>query len=465
MVAAAQQALATALAGTKWQGRVFLVGGAVRDELLGKPLPDDLDYMVEGDALGLAAELFQSGVASNEPVVYPRFGTAMVMVHGTRIELATARKDNYEPNSRKPVVEAGTREEDARRRDFTVNALFRDVVTGELLDPTGRGIGDLGSRILRTPSDPVLTLRDDPLRALRAIRFKYQLGFAYDSALREAIVQESERLKIISHERIRDELNKIMTLDDADEAWQDLFDFGLLQIFAPELAAMVGVTQGDYHDADVWHHSRKALRNTAGQANFIRWAAWLHDIGKPLTRTVQKGRIRFFGHETVGANMAADLLQRLKFSQREIAPIATLVRQHMRFMGVPQITPTVARRLVRDVGELVEPLLAVCDADAGALKVGVRRFDPQTVRDAISALGEPPSQVGFDSPLSGAEIMEITKLPEGPMVGQVKTWLGELVVRGELPPGDLESAKNRLKSAMRNATEWRLITSEEKSDE
>jgi len=446
------------------RGRLYLVGGCVRDLALGSVAKNDLDLVTTVDAPALAEALWQAGVSAIPPVTYPRFGTAMVMVDGVQVELVTARRESYDETSRKPNVAPASLEEDAARRDFTVNTLLLDPYTGELHDVLGKGIQDLQAKVLRTPDDPVLTLRDDPLRSLRAVRFRHQLGFEIDAALMSAIRQEAGRLAIVSHERIRDELNKIMDLASADEAWQDLLDYGLLGRFAPELAEMVGVTQGDYHDADVWHHSRRALRNTAGQPRWIRWATWLHDIGKPRTRSVEKGRIRFFGHEKVGAEMAADLLDRLKFSRQEAAPIVTLVRHHMRFMGVPKITPAVARRLVRDLGDLIEPLLTLCDADAGALKSGVRRFDPETVRQAVAALGPVAAKNNFDSPLTGEEIMQLVNIPAGPVVGRLKRWLSDLVVNGDIPAGDRESATERLTAAKGNATEWKRITSEGATD-
>lgn len=446
------------------QGRLYLVGGCVRDLALGLSAPSDLDLVTTVDAPALAEALWQGGVSAIPPVTYPRFGTAMVLVDGVQVELVTARRESYDVTSRKPNVVPATLEEDAARRDFTVNTLLLDPYTGELVDPLDQGLRDLRARVLRTPNDPVVTLRDDPLRALRAVRFRHQLGFAIDDQLVAAIQKEAGRLAIVSYERIRDELNKIMDLAGADEAWQDLLDYGLLAQFAPELVEMVGVTQGDYHDADVWHHSRRALRNTTGQPRWIRWATWLHDIGKPRTRTVEEGKIRFFGHEKVGAEMAAALLDRLKFSRQDAAPIVTLVRQHMRFMGVPKITPAVARRLVRDLGDLIEPLLILCDADAGALKSGVRRFDPETVRQAVEQLGPEAGKKNFESPLTGEEIMQLVNIPAGPVVGRLKRWLSDLVINGDIPAGNREVATERLMAAKGSATEWNRITSEGATD-
>ena len=200
------------------RGRLYLVGGCVRDLTLGSAAKNDLDLVTTVDAPALAESLWRSGVSAMPPVTYPRFGTAMVMVDGVQVELVTARRESYDETSRKPNVAPASLEEDAARRDFTVNTLLLDPYTGELHDVLGKGIQDLQAKVLRTPDDPVVTLRDDPLRSLRAVRFRHQLGFEIDIALVLAIRQEADRLAIVSHERIRDELNKIMDLASADEA-------------------------------------------------------------------------------------------------------------------------------------------------------------------------------------------------------------------------------------------------------
>jgi len=216
-----------------FQGHLFLVGGGVRDALLGKGESADLDLVTTKDAPTLARHLFDIGVSDIPPVTYERFGTAMVQVAGAQIELVTARRESYRGDSRKPQVEPATILEDAQRRDFTINTLLQDIYTGEVLDPLGVARDDLAAGILRTPLDPVHTFREDPLRMLRAVRFRWQLEFHYAEGLAEAIKAEASRLSIISQERIRDELVKMMRNPKASRAWQDLSDLGLLAEFLP----------------------------------------------------------------------------------------------------------------------------------------------------------------------------------------------------------------------------------------
>lgn len=442
----ALDALRDATRGTPYEGRLWLVGGAVRDRLLQLEEPIDYDVVLEADAVALAQWLHGQGVSSIPPVVYPRFGTAMLRIAGATIEFVTARRESYERASRKPEVEPATLEEDAQRRDFTCNALMQNLHTGEFLDPLGRGLADLRSRTLRTPLDPEATFYDDPLRMLRAVRFRWQLGFEPAPGLYEAIAGQAHRLDIVSAERINGEWSKTLVLRDADRAQDDLMRLGLLKRFAPELERMVGVDQGKFHHLDVWDHSLLVLRNIGPGNLDLSLAALLHDIGKPPTRFVdEQGNVRFFGHEVVGAEMARTLLTRLRFPGNQVERVARLVKAHMRLGSSPKFTATAARRLLRDLGEDVEALLALVEADASALKPGVRVIDLEPIRRRIEAVRAVTPPSSLESPLSGAEIMEALALEPGPQVGQAKRWLLEQILEGRLKPGDRDGALELLK--------------------
>jgi len=433
--------------GTPFEGDLWLVGGAVRDELLGLPHNADYDLVTRGSSADLAHLLYRKKASTIAPVTYERFGTAMVVVEGINVELVTARKESYEAGSRKPNVEPATYEEDAARRDFTVNTLMRNLHSGELRDPLGQGFEDLRSKTLRTPLNPGETFRDDPLRMLRAIRFRWKLGFNPAPGLYEAIQEERQRLRIVSMERIRDELVKMLNLPDASECLRDLMDLGLVEIFAPELMPMVGCEQGAYHHLDVWDHSRLVVRNAGPGDLVLALAALLHDVGKPPTRFIDdEGNIRFFGHEAVGAEIAAEVLRRLKFPQRDIETVALLVKNHMRLGSSPEFTASAARRLLRDLGENTERLLRLVDADANALKASVRVFDLAPIRVRLQEVLMATPVETLQSPLSGEEIMVLTGLPSGREVGAIKKMLTEKVLEGELRPDDKEEARRLVMS-------------------
>ncbi len=428
--------------GTLYEGALWLVGGAVRDELLGRPDSADYDIVLESSALDLAQFLYKQGTSQIQPVVYPRFGTAMIRIQDTPVELVTARRESYGEESRKPEVEPATLAEDARRRDFTVNALLKNLHTGELSDPLGIGLSDLKSQTLRTPLDPEATFFDDPLRMLRAVRFRWQLQFEPAPGLYEAIENEASRLEIISAERIQGELVKMLLLGDADRALDDLMKLGLMRYIAPELIPMVGVEQGGYHHLDVWDHTLLVMRN-AGEGDLVlTLAALLHDVGKPATRFIdEEGNTRFFGHESLGESLAKTTLQRLKFPNETTDIVALLVRNHMRLGSAPVFTPTAARRLIRDLGPQVERFLELVEADAKSLKPGIRSLDLEPIRQRLAEVEAASPRSSLESPLSGDEIMKIAHIEPGEQVGRIKRGLIEKVLEGELAPGDKVAAE------------------------
>lgn len=428
--------------GTSWEGGLWLVGGWVRDELLGRPASPDVDLVLEGDAGEVARHLENAGLTEGQPVLYRRFGTAMVRIGGTTVEFVQARRESYAPDSRKPEVEPAHLIDDARRRDFTANALMRNLHTGELIDLLGMGLSDLRARILRTPQDPAATFSDDPLRMLRAVRFRHQLGFSFAPGLTEAIREQASRLDVISAERIQIEFVKMLHLPTADEALAELVDLGLMERFAPEIVAMRSVEQGRYHHLDVLGHTLVVVRMTPKEDLVLVLAALLHDIGKPATRTVDsEGATRFFGHETVGAEIAGEVLRRLRFGNEVIEAVTLLVRNHMRLGSAPTFTDTAARRLLRDLGDHWPRLIALVDADTKGLKAGVKTIDVAAIAAQVERVSHatPPNRI--ESPLSGREIMDQFGLVPGPAIGQAKAWLQERVIEGELAPDDREQAR------------------------
>ncbi len=440
--------LRAGLAGTPYEGKVYLVGGYVRDKLLGRPLPNDIDLVLEGDALELAQFLYERGVAEHHPVTYPRFGTAMVHIGETLVELVTARAESYHDASRKPQeVRPATLYEDALRRDFTVNTLLENLHTGEIVDPLGVGLSDLQAKLLRTPRDPHETFYEDPLRMLRAVRFAVQLGFTIDPAVYQAILEQAERLAIVSIERIQTEFTRLMESPQAAAGLQMLLDTRLLHQFGQPLLPMVGCTQNEYHLYDVWGHSLKTVEyvNPEGlelPAWELRLAALLHDVGKPATRTVdENGAIHFYEHDRVGARIAADWLRFLRYPNAVIERVAKLVRLHMRpGFYTPEWKDSAVRRLIRDAGELLEPLLRLVEADIKAQRHDVPHADLPALRARIQKVQESQSPQRWQSPLTGTQIMERFGLKPSPLVGQIKTYLEEQVIEGNLAPDDVEGA-------------------------
>ncbi len=446
----AVDAIRRTVEGTPYEEQLWLVGGCVRDELLGKPEPTDIDIVTELPIEPLIELLDGAGVAESEPAIYPRFGTAMVRVSEFAVEFVRARKESYDSDSRKPHVEPATLLDDARRRDFTCNALLKNVTTGVLSDPLGNGLDDLRAGVLRTPLDPAETFRDDPLRMLRAVRFRWKLGFEPAPGLYAAIREESDRLRIISAERIRDELIKMLELSDAAECLRDLMNLNLLQQFAPEFEEGVGVEQGDYHHLDVWEHSLLVLSFAGNADRILALAALFHDIAKPRCRSVdENGRIRFFGHEKVGSEMAQEILLRLKFSKDEADQVAMLVRHHMRLGSSPEFTAAAARRLIRDVGNQLESLLLLVEADGKAHRPGMPMLDLHPIRERLSQVNASTPREKLESPLTGDEIMAVLGVEPGEQVGKWKAFLCEKVLEGDLSAGDKVGARRILRDAFR----------------
>ena len=439
--------LRDATRGTEYDGRLFLVGGFVRDRVLGKPsAKEDIDLVLEGDALALAHFFRARGAADFEPVIYPRFGTAMIVVRGRAVELVTARIESYAADSRKPdSVRPGTLAEDATRRDFTLNTLLQNLHSGEIVDPLGRAYADLEAGTLRTPTDPKITFEDDPLRMLRAVRFAARFGFTIEPFTWKAVRQSAPRLAIISKERIREEFSKTLLTDRAPLGLTLLKDSGLLAEFAPELAAMVGVTQNEFHAYPVWEHTLIALGSLPPDASLtLRLATLLHDVGKPPTKAVGgDGKVHFYGHAERGAEIARRFLTRLKYPNDVVAAVSTLVAQHMRIGDYrPAWTDAAVRRLMRDLGPHLDDLFEINRADVSALapeRTGISRG--VELRTRMAPIQDAEDISALTSPLDGQEIMARLGLKPGRQLGQVKEYLTNEVVEGRLAPADKAGAE------------------------
>lgn len=444
--------LRDAFKGTEWENRLFLVGGYVRDKLLygQAAAPDDIDLVLEGDALQVTRFLWSRRVADHSPVEFPTFGTAMVHVRGAQVELVTARAETYRSGSRKPVITPGTLQTDAQRRDFTINTFLENLHTGEIVDPLLRGYDDLAARILRTPLDSVHTFTDDPLRMLRACRFAAKLDFAIEEQTERALYDNAFRLDEehgISFERIRDELNKTLLAPGASRGLELMRETGLLGKFAPELAQMHGVGQNKYHKWDVWTHTMEALRNLPPRtALLVRLGVLFHDIGKPATRTVDEATddVHFYGHEDVGAAIAKTIMTRLRYSTDEINTVARLVALHMRYGAYePNVwTDASVRRLIRTVGYLRGDLFTLAAADISACNTDdFPTADLPGLQARMEAIEAVAHVTQATSPLSGEEICARLSLRPGPVVGKIKAALTDAVVAGELAPDDKDSAE------------------------
>jgi poly(A) polymerase len=408
--------------------RAWIVGGYVRDKLLGRPHPNPDVVVEDGDALKLA-ERFAELAKAGPPVTFERYGTAQVALPGHLVEFVTARAESYAPDSRKPDVRRATLEEDLRRRDFTLNTLLMDF-DGNVHDPLG-GRKDLEARILRTPTDPLRTFADDPLRMLRAVRFASELGFELAPDVLPAMRRMKGRLAppVISVERTADELRRMVTSERPRLAIELLDAGDLLEVILPEVAACKGVPQSGYHTHDVYGHTLLTVERVPGDL-VLRLAALFHDVGKPSTATPDGA---FTGHEVVGAGLARSALERLRFSQKEIEAVVKLVRLHLRPVYYrSEWTDGAVRRLARDAGVLLEPLMALARADiaASAYPEPEKLDELQARIDAV--LHEEPSRL--EPVVTGADVMRVRGIAPGPEVGRIKQRLHELVIDGEIPP-------------------------------
>jgi poly(A) polymerase len=416
----------------------WVVGGYVRDKVLGRPHPNP-DIVVEDGRAGDLARRFAELAGAPPPVIFERFGTAQVTVPGHIVEFVSARAESYPPDSRKPIVRPASLDEDLRRRDFTINTLLMDL-EGDIHDRLSRGHADLEAKILRTPAPPEQTFNDDPLRMLRAIRFAAELGFTLAPEIPPAMRRLRDRLAppVISAERIADELRKMLVTERPGLAFELLDQGGLLEVVLPELAACKGVAQGGYHTHDVFGHTVLTVNATEPDL-VLRLAALFHDVGKPVTATRDGA---FTGHEEVGATLAAGALARLRFSQKEIEAVAHLVRLHLRPVYYrSEWTDGAVRRLARDAGPQLGRLMALARADLAASAYPVPEKLDELEERLKKVLNERPSRMS--SPIDGEDIIRVRGIPAGPEVGRLKARLAELVMEGEIA-ADRESVLSYL---------------------
>lgn len=430
-----------AIKNTKFENHVFLVGGAVRDSLLGKEMKD-IDLCIDLPNGGIEFATWICGKyncysPNSNPCVFPKYGTAMFTIRSIsdfsniNIECVQTRKEQYHSDSRKPETVFGTIEEDCARRDLTINSLYVDLSSDLIIDPSALGLEDLKNQKIRTPSDPNIVFSDDPLRMLRVIRFATKLGWGIDKDTWLGIIENTHRINIVSKERIHDELNKILLCDKPSIGISRLEYCGLLIRILPEIHNLIGVKQGIQHFGDVFEHTMAVVDNTTCVLNH-RWASLLHDVGKPIVQATIGGKIQFLGHDVVSENIAIDVLKKLKFSNDDIKQISLAVRQHMRFKNVGNKFPSTKsiKKFINDVGVDNLPItLDVIHADniSHSQDYCMPNQVPLII-SKIEKIKEDEGTIEISIPINGNDIMNEFKLKPSPKIGNLLTKVKDFVI-------------------------------------
>lgn len=420
---------------------LYIVGGYVRDLILDR-FSNEIDFLVIGNGPDFATD-FASALGINEVVIFRNFGTAHFNYYGLSFEFVGARKESYNKNSRNPIVEPGTLDDDLNRRDFTINTLALSLNSRNLFELIDKfnGLIDIQNKIIRTPLNPEETFNDDPLRIMRAFRFASQLQFQVEQKTLDAAAKMAERLTIIAQERITEEFMKILSSPQPSIGLILLYKSNVMKIIFPEIAEMGGVEQrNEYHHKDVFYHTCIVVDNVANVSEnvWLRFAALVHDIAKPPTKKFVDGiGWTFHGHEELGARMMKSIFERMKLPLSKLSYIEKLIRLHLRPIALvdEQVTDSAIRRLIVSADEDLEDLITLCRADITSKnpnKVNKYLENYELVMQKVHEVKEKDKLRAFQSPVRGDEIMKICNIPPSKQVGEIKTAIEEAILDGKI---------------------------------
>lgn len=424
---------------TEWEGHVYAVGGCVRDEIMGNEIKDiDLCVSLQQGGIRFAQWLRDNDHTLKGVTVYPNFGTAMLHLKAfpdVELEFVQTRKEKYIDHScRNPETAFGSLEDDCMRRDLTINALYSNVSTGEIVDITGRGVEDIKNHVIRTPNDPDVIYDDDPLRILRCIRFASRYGWEIERETYDGMVRNVHRLDIITKERVKDELDKMLTCQHPVMAMELLRSTGAMHYVIPELEQTYNMEQNVYHFGTVWEHTMAVIENLKSNRLDLRMAALLHDIGKVRKRTIDDGKVHFVEHEMASADMVNEILRRLKYSNDFIAEVAFLAQHHMTCKHWGDKCEIFRKKKLRKLQylcgteERFRNLMLIIDADNNSHAAD--RCMPHQVEIILQLTkqmkAEGSAMFGYKLPLTGKDVMEIKDLQPGPQVKECLDYLMKL---------------------------------------